>query len=651
MATLQELERAFIAADEAGNTEDAAAFAAEIRRLRQAAPAQEEQFEPFGLFTFPSSGPEETGKPMESRGAGMVEGIQRLVAGGKQLYGAVEDFFTAKDKAGRGKKDKFTAEELLRSATAEAEAQERGLNMGQRELAAQGTQLGTLALAPEAALPRATTVIGAAAKNFLSGGIGGAMTFEPEGSKLDDTLGGATTGAVLGLVPSLAPAVKNVVGKGLARVAREGRTARRVASAEEALPNTTFSLAQRTGVPELAYLEHRAYNLDQVNFFADQTDQFIADAAQALGQPIRAGQTLGGDAAIFKRSMDDQIGNIRKNASKSWNYGMSKAATLAGPDTTIPIDNFKQAIREVIDTAKAEARVRDTPPLKESYIAHLESLLQKKAMTVQELNTSLRELTAIQGSNNPIAKALGTKLRNDGIEADLDAIEKMPTQQPAIQTLLETRAEYRRAMQAADALSEQAAYKLVGAENPAEMISNIKSFSRDKQVAVRDFLAKNSPDLLRSLKQGVVDDAVKQSGVIREAADAQQDLARFQNAVFDGDQFRASGLFSPAEVKRAEGIADGLRVIQNNRPGFGSAGTPVAPEDVAINLISRSGPFMARFLTRALTGSKASQFFIDPEIYNLMTKMNRSTTGSATNLAARAALMSYLQEEYGPDQQ
>lgn len=35
MATLQELERAFIAADDAGNTEDASAFAAEIQRLRK----------------------------------------------------------------------------------------------------------------------------------------------------------------------------------------------------------------------------------------------------------------------------------------------------------------------------------------------------------------------------------------------------------------------------------------------------------------------------------------------------------------------------------------------------------------------------------------------------------------------------------------
>lgn len=38
MATLEQLERAFIAADDAGNTEDAAAFAAEIRRMRAVAP-------------------------------------------------------------------------------------------------------------------------------------------------------------------------------------------------------------------------------------------------------------------------------------------------------------------------------------------------------------------------------------------------------------------------------------------------------------------------------------------------------------------------------------------------------------------------------------------------------------------------------------
>jgi hypothetical protein len=611
----------------------------------------QEEFEPFGLFTFPASGPEMNTQE-SSRMAGIPEGLQRVKAGVMQAGGAVADFFTRNDKAGRGLKDQVTAEELLRATTADAEARERGLDMQTRDRTATLTQLGTLAIAPEAALPRATTVTGAAVKNFLSGGIGGAATFEPEGSKLDDTLGGGALSTTFGLVPSIPPAMKNVVGKGLARVAREGRTARRVANAEQTLPNTTFSLAQRTGVPELSYLEHRAYNLDQVNFFADQTDQFIADAADALAQPIKQGQTLGGDVAIFKKSMDDQIGNIRKNASKSFEYGLSKAATLAGPDTTVNIDNFRNVAREVLPTLKAVKEASEDLPISNAYIANLERMVASgKAMTVQELNTALRQLTALQKSTNPEAKAMATRLRNDGIEADLDAVEKMPTQEPAVTTLLETRAEYRRAMQAANLLSEHAAYKLVGSDNPAEIIANVKGFSREKQAAVREFLANNSPDLLRSLKQGIVADAVQKSGVIREAADAQQDLAKFQDAMFDGDTFRASGLFSPAELKRAEGIADGLRVIQNNRPRLTTAGTPVAPEDVAINLISRSGPFMARFLTRALTGSKASQFFTDPNIYNLMTKMNRSTTGSATNLASRALLINYLQEEYGSDQQ
>jgi hypothetical protein len=647
MATLQELEQAFIAADEAGNTEDAAAFAAEIERMRAGQVEQSQPApQPQRSFTNPQYGQMKP-SDLKSYGSGLVEGLQRVVAGGKQLYGAVEDYFTGLDRAGRGKKDLFTAQEMLRAATASAEAEEAGLDPAIRETAALAGQAGTLAVAPEVALPRATTVVGALAKNFAAGGLGGAFTFDPEGTKMDDTLGGAVGNAAFGLVPSLSPAVRNMIGRSLAKANAEGRTAARVAAMQKVAPNTQVSLAQRTGVPELSYLEHRAYNSDQVNFFADQTDQFIADAASALGQPLRPGQTLGADAALLKEAMDDQIAAIRRHASKTYDYGVSKAVTLAGPDTTIPIDNFREQIRAVLDDAKSYARVRETPPIKKEYVDHLESLLQKKSMTVKELSTTLKELTAIQSSDDQIAKALGTRLRNQGIEADLDQLQVVPQTDTAIQTLLDTRAEYRRAMQSARVLSDAAIYKLLDdAQDPGAMIRNLQSYSPGKQAAIRDFLVKHDPSLLRSLRQGVISDAVSQAGTIRAGADSQLDLERFERALFDGDRFKTSGLWGPSDMKRVDAIKEGLRVIKNTRPGFGSAGTPIAPEDIAINLVSRSEPFMARLLARAFTGVKAADMFIDPNVYKIMTQLNRSTTGTAANLSARAALMAYLQENY-----
>ncbi len=682
MATLQELEQAFVAADKAGNTEDAAAFAAEIERMRQA-PTEQGAADPmaqavnasqFGQMNAGPLGPAQTPADREavgeaakqvplSLGSGLVEGLQRVVGGGKQLYGAVSDYFTRLDKADRGLKDKFTAQEMLRSAVSAAEAEQAGRIPEARSFAAGATQLGTLAVAPEAATPRATTVIGALAKNFFSGAAGGALTFEPDedlqaegiqGSKAGDALGGGLLSAGIGLLPSLPPAIKNVVGRGLARMSNEGRTAARVARMQSALPNTDVSLAQRTGVPELIYLEHRAYDLDQVNFFAKQTDDFIADTADALKQPLKPGQELASDAAIMKKVLDDDIKAFRRHASNVYEYGVSKAAATAAPDTTIPIDNFRNQIRSVLDDAKSYARVRETPPIKKEYVDHLESLLQpdKKSMTVKELSLTLKELTALQSSDDKIAKALGTRLRNQGLEADLDKLQTTPTTDKAIDMLLQTRAEYRRISQAADAMSDAAVYKLLdGASEPGEMIQRFSSYSPTKQASIRDFMSKNSPDLLRSLKQGVIDDAVAKSGVIREAADSQKSLDELQKTLFDGDVMRTSGLWNAKELQRIDGIADGLRVIKNARPNLGTSGTPVAPEDVAINLISRSGPFMARFITRALTSARASQFFTDPNIYTLMTRMNRSTTGTATNLAARAGLMSYLQENYPGEEQ
>lgn len=605
-----------------------------------------------------------------SVGSGIVEGIQRTVAGGKQLAGAVSDYFTRLDRAGRGANEKFTAQEMLRAATATADAAEKNRLMGLRELTAGATQAAALTAGPEMGLPRATTVIGAMAKNFLSGGIGGAATFAPspgpelapdgvtlvdyDSSKMDDAVGGAVTSTLWGLVPSLPPAIKNVVGKGLARIAGEGRTAARVANAQQALPNTPFSLAQRTGVPELRYLEHRAYDYDQVNFFADQTDAFIADAAKALRQPIAPNQTLGGDAAIFKQAMSDNIGSIKKNASRAYEYGMSKAAITATSNpqplqgVKVPAAQFRSQLEAIVQDSNSPLATAGEELLKESFVKQAMFASQGGTMDPAQLANLLKGLTRLQKSDDKIKAAVGSRLR-EALDGDLDILEQQGPMltDDVTKMILQTRAEYRRAMQAANALSESAVYKLVdGADTPEGIVNAVKSYGPQKQEAIRTFLEQNNPAMLRSLKQEVVNDAVRSAGVIREAADAQQDLAKLQATLFDGDQFRTSGLWSPQELKKVNSIADGLRVIQNNRPLVGSAGTPVGPEDVAINLVSRSAPFMARFITRALTGAQASRFFTDPTIYAIMTKINRSTTGSASNLAGRAALLSYLQEEY-----
>lgn len=99
MATLDQLERAFIAADDAGNTDDAAAFAAEIRKMREAstaAPAQPQAKSGVGISDIGRW----VAKPYMDLGnlvaevpAALVTGFGSTLAG--NIMGAGSDLYSA----------------------------------------------------------------------------------------------------------------------------------------------------------------------------------------------------------------------------------------------------------------------------------------------------------------------------------------------------------------------------------------------------------------------------------------------------------------------------------------------------------------------------------------------------------------------------
>jgi hypothetical protein len=545
------------------------------------------------------------------------------------------------------------AEEMLREQLQIAEDREAGINIPARNTAAGATQLGALALAPEAALPRATTMVGGMLKNSAAGGLGGALEFDAEPS--NNALLGAGAAPVLGFVPSVVPAVKNYVGRALAKVSRDGRTAARLASARK-VSDVDFSLAQMTGVPELKTLERAAYDSDQVNFFADQTDKFIADAVKALRQPIKGGQTLEGDFLVARTKAEAALSAQRMNASKGYEDGIAMAEGMS--PGYIQADNLRTAFEGVKKQSEDTLANGGKTIISKEFLGELSKVFTNpktggpRALSTQELARTLRGLTVIQKSDDAVERALGSKLR-EAIDADLDAVAQGGNIDKATKQLLDTRAEYRRAAQANELLATSASYKLLGVDEPGygpdELVARLKTFTPEKRGTIRTFMEQNSPELLLSMKDAVVRDAAKRAQTVREAADSQQSLDQMLDAMFDaknGFDMRTAGVWNADELKRIESIKDGMRVIANNRPAVGGAGTPIKPEDIAINLVSRSGIFGARQAVRVLMSTKASQFFLDPRVHARMTKINRSTTGSPVNLMARAALLDLMQTDY-----
>lgn len=583
--------------------------------------------------------------------SGIHEGYQALKAGAKQLYGGISDAITGEDLAGRGKKAQYTAEEILRKQMADMEANPQPGLQVVRSAAAGAIQYGALALAPELALPRTTTILGALARNFSDAALGSLFEFDPEQDpELAKAAKAGGLGAAIGFVPSIYSGTKNFLARGLQKVAQEGRTEQLVLNASKALPGVTYTLAQRTGVPELSTLERGAYNFDAVNFYADQTDKFIAEAADALRQPLAKSQTLSGDLAAVKEVLDDKINGMRRSASEAWEYGLRRASKMAPADMTVPIDSFKQAIPKALEDLKVYRNTDTNFQVPESFSNHLERILDKKGLSIGELDQTLRELRALQNSKDARVVAIATQLRNSGIEQDLAALEKLPTQEPAIQMLKQTRQEYQRAMTAAEQFENAGLFKMLdGATDSQSAIANFMSYGPEKQASIRQYMQKHTPNVLNSMKQQIVDDAIAstrvQPGSVG-AADSQQSLERLSAALFDGGRIRAEGLWSPKEIERIEGIRDGLAVIANSRPKLGSAGTPVKPEDISINLASRSEAFIVRQLTRIVYSKSGAKLFTDPKVYQLLRYYNHSTTGSAMNLAARAGLLAYLQDAY-----
>jgi hypothetical protein len=598
-------------------------------------------------------------------GSGIVEGGKRLKAGAEQLAGNVSDFFTGKDKAGRGAGTMATETENLRQLLDSEDAKAQGQDMRLREAGAQATQLGTLAVAPEAGLPRATTLLGGLAKNALAGGIGGAAEFNPEGGSAKGAAIGAGGGAVLGTAFALAPAIKNRIAKAVLSSTEGSRTAASMANAETVMPGMKASLSQRTGIPELKTLERAAYNSKMTQFYADQTDDFVKKFVDTMSTPVPPGTTVDGAFLNAKTRADGQLRQAKVASSDSYEAGMSKAAVMEHSGAVpvggvkIPTNDLTQQVQymqQLQSDTLANGGSNALPP------AWLESVSQaagKGYFTPKEVASFLRGATAAGKAGNDVERANVGRLR-DAFERDLDNLGQTANSakvDEVTQQILDTRAEYRRSREAIGMMADSAAFKLMGVSNPdvgAEgLLKRFNEFSPARQREVQGYLQNNSPDLLAAMKQKVVTDAQQSAKSLGEAADSRQSLDQLADNLFDekrGFDLRSSGLFNAEELKKVEAFKDGLRVIRNNRPGVGGGGTPIKPEDIVINVVSRSGEFASRQLARVLMSAEASKVFTDPDVYKAMTKLDRSTTGSAGNLAARTLLLKTLLTKY-PEQQ
>jgi hypothetical protein len=617
------------------------------------------------------------------------EVLKRIIGGVHQGISAVQDAYNARvhgipyydpfvdPRTGKrggyteaSQYRKTTIEEAARQQIAKLEADESGVNPKLFDLAASAGENAALGIASEAGLARgATTLTGNLIRQATAGGAQAAVQFDADGSGWDTILG-ASGSAATGILTGLGSAVRNMAARGLQK-ARSARTAQALDSAASVLPNfeQTVTLAQRTGIPEIKTLEQAAYNSTLTKAYADQTDKLIEDVSNVLQQNIAPGQNLDTDFIRARAVADNALKSLRDNTARQWNAGLARVKSLiptSGP-RNVPAQNVVAQFGEERENFENVLKTMSRLKISNRTMNALKGVLDPrttvpnqhprvKGLDVDTLADMMQGLTGLQReTTDPVVKGFATRMRV-AIDKDIQNLASYNGPAlPAVSELLQTRAEYQRGKMLQKLMQDSVTYKLLGVgQKPGaaiprsdELLANFSSFSPEKQREVRIWAEQHSPDILRTMRQATINDAVQRARTIGPASDSVNDLGQLTDALFDsnrGFDLRTSGLWDKTDQAKFEGIRNALRVVANQRTAGRGAGTPIKSEDIAINLISRSMPFLARQISRVAFGSKAADFFTDPTVYKYLTDI-RQLSGP-TQLSARMGLMELLQTEY-----
>lgn len=172
----------------------------------------------------------------------------------------------------------------------------------------------------------------------------------------------------------------------------------------------------------------------------------------------------------------------------------------------------------------------------------------------------------------------------------------------------------------------------------------------------REFLTEWDPALLNEVRGAYLRRIAEKSiDPTLPAVDVPISLDKMANALkggdIDGIGTVGMGLFDDATQADLRKTGEALRTIKNL---YFTGVTPSATtlDDVAINIISRSPEFMARFVTRVFSsGEKMSNALLDPLLRKAIQTLATAPIGSKTGAVAMRTLTHFLNYEDGAERQ
>ena len=431
-----------------------------------------------------------------------------------------------------------------------------------------------------------------------------------------------------------------------------------------------LSLGQISGDPRLISYENRFTDVRTRDYAKTQNNDLL-QGVQALRDQLnqKAGGTgPNGVGAGVYNAINEADGNLRILRNTDWEAGRKNVADVAaaaraangGAPITFPITNTLGTINAVVKDLDNPAAMAD-PSIK-ARLQNLQSLLQDAQtkggkFTPQGLMGMLEGLNAgktyggaaaggAPGGADAALEAIRSKVM-DAIYADAAAGGQQA--QPVAAAIADMRQRYAFQSDALRKLQDDTMNKLFGDKetlaNSAAAVDKFLALDPSAQRYGVQLLRERAPQVLYGMQSRMIENAINAAmDAAKPAMSGQFDPIAFSNSLYGNGAVR-SGVMTSDTLKQIESAKGYITGILNNKNSITRPGTQVWPEDIAINIISQSPEFMARAVTRVMTGLNAEKLFVTPEGINAMRIVSNLRNVPKESAVAAATYLGTLMQD------
>jgi hypothetical protein len=402
------------------------------------------------------------------------------------------------------------------------------------------------------------------------------------------------------------------------------------------------SLDWRLGT-EAVLAKHGDDVVVQGKTYLDKIDKLIGEAEDGL---VGVGGRAGPELKAYRAEVDSIVNPVR---------AQRRTVEVAGSDPRGP----RRVTEEVFDVVDRRSGQQLATGIGEAESRKMALAANEKVGGV----TSDESLRLLKGLNKLIAgdvaifeKASVGSNRSTGRAlmgsfTDELTAAKNPTAAADLGTL---RTAYKDQMARAQAIDDTVVAAAFGGKKmpkePGKRLDAILKGEKEDLVATREFLEEWNPQLLDDLRATHLNRIVKGSakGGTTPAVDLQTTVTGIANrltSTFGRSGQAGKGLHTAAVQADMLKTASALRILNNKYiKGVAPGGAKI--DDLAINVISRSPEFMARFVTRALAGGQSlERVLLDPSARKALQTLATAPLQSRKGQAAMVLMAGFINSE------